>query len=366
MLTNRVPIGTVLFAALLCGTKLAQAEARAPQSLELEMSYHAHPSCPSGSTFLDVLRQHLAAGGEGPVAGDVKIVRRPETADFELRLQLRVSGRDYESVAHARSCEALMRLAALNAAIARTSAVTSSSATRARGEESPEFIPNSPPEALAELDPKFARPDGNLMAAEPAATEAGWQPAGRRWFALAAVRTTDAMLPQRAWGQAAVLGLARAPWSLRLTGTWWQSQRAELSRDGGSPLRLEFNQQSLELSPCWGHELSGLLRVEGCASLAGHRGHTDAPETRFIATLGLGGLVSVRLWQDLHLELGGGLQLAVGAPHYLVRLERVYQPELLEPVAQLALGWEFGAPEPRAATPERAPSLPVSTRRAER
>jgi hypothetical protein len=363
--------------------QLQPAVAQAPQSLELDMRYHAHRACPSGSAFLEVLHQHLAAGGEGPVDGDVTLVRRPAMGDFELRLQLRVLGRQYESVAHARSCDTLMRLAALNVAIARTGATPSSSAGSALEEPlvegasaeadglagaRPEFIPNSPSEAVPEFDwgptAQAVVPEDSGAAAAEAVSPV---PKQRRWFALAEVRTASAMLPRRAWGQGATLGWASAPWSLRVTGTWWRPQRVELSPDGSSPLQLAFAQQSLELSPCWGHELSGSVRIEGCAAWAAHRIHTNAPETRFASTLGLGALVSFRLWQGLHVELGGGLQVAAGAPDFrAARLVLAYQPGILEPVARFALGWEFAAPEERAATPEFEPALTGATHRAAR
>jgi hypothetical protein len=88
--------------------------------------------------------------------------------------------------------------------------------------------------------------------------------------------------------------------------------------------------------------------------LAGHRVHTSEAENRLFGTVGAAALFSVRLWQGLRLELQGGLQAAPAAPRiHVARRVRFYQAELFQPVAQLALGWEFGA-SPDSSTPEPA------------
>jgi hypothetical protein len=316
------------------------ASARAPEERDLEvgLNYHVPQSCPSGRLFLEALREHLSAG-DGPVDTDVQIVRRPASNDFELRLQLRVAGRRFEQVETSRSCETLVRLAALNAGIARSA---------------------GPETALAELEPRAAAEPSPLApparrnvaqasngadeAAAPARVPSG--SASTRGFGLIALRAANAMLPELAWGEGAAAGIALGPWSLRLTGLWWGSRRDQASIDGSSPLSLSVEQASLELAPCLGPELTGALRLQGCLLLAGHRVHTSEGETQLFGTAGAGALLSVRLWQGLRLELQGGLQAAPAAPRlHVARRVRFYQPELFQPVAQLGLGWEFGARE---------------------
>jgi hypothetical protein len=317
------------------------ASARAPEERDLEvgLEYRAPPSCPSGSLFLEALREHLSAG-DGPVDTDVQIVRRPASNDFELRLQLRVAGRRFERVETSKSCETLVRLAALNAGIARSAA---------------------PEKALAELEPPAAPeplpltpPAGtNVGPASDVAHEAGapnsrvpGARAATRGFALVALRAANAMLPELAWGKGVAAGIGQGPWSLRLTGLWWGSRREQSGADGSSPLSLSIDQTSLELAPCLGGELTGALRIEGCLLLSGHRVHTSEAETHLFGTAGAGALLSVRLWQGLRLELQGGLQAEPAAPRFHVgRRVRFYQPELFQPVAQLGVGWEFGVRE---------------------
>jgi hypothetical protein len=333
--------------ALLFAPSAASAQAPVERDLELGLSYHVPRSCPSGSLFLEALREQLSAG-EGPMDTDVQIVRRPASGDFELRLRLRVAGRRFERVATSRSCETLVRLAALNAGIARSTA---------------------PEEAVATLDePAVAKPmplappaPQNMSRANDSAQDWGATSArpsigtaSIRGFALVAVRTANAMLPELAWGEGAAAGLAQGPWSLRVTGLWWGARREHSSVDGSSPLSLSVEQASLELAPCWGSELTRALRVEGCVLLAGHRLHTSEGETHVFGTVGGAALLSVRLWRGLRLELQGGLQAAPAAPRiHVARRVRFYQPELFQPIAQLGLGWEFGA-APFTSAPEPA------------
>src|SRR5690349_13405471 len=98
--------------ALSLAPSAASAQAPLERDLEVGLSYRVPRSCPSGSLFLEALREHLSAG-DGPVDTDVQIVRRPASNDFELRLQLRVAGQRFERVTTSPSCETLVRLAAL-------------------------------------------------------------------------------------------------------------------------------------------------------------------------------------------------------------------------------------------------------------
>ena len=343
--------GVLVWLPLLVLASASRAQASSERELEVGLSYHAPRSCPSGSLFLEALREHVSAG-DGPVDTDVQIVRR-ESGDFELRLQLRVAGRRFESVATSKSCATLVRLAALNAGIARTSA----SAERVQQLDEPALaqpIPLAPPlPAQVSLAPEEARDTG---AVSPHGSVGA---APTRGFALLALRTANAMLPELAWGQGAAAGLGLGPWSLRVTGLWWGSRREQASPDSTAPLELSIAQASLELSPCLGQELTSVLRLEGCALLAGHRVQTSEAETRVFGTLGAGALLSVRLWQGLRLELQGGLQVALAAPRvHVARHVRFYQPELFEPLAQLGLGWEFGASG--APPPDPAPRREAS------
>src|SRR4051812_14703421 len=80
--------------ALLLLPSTAHAQTPVERNLEVGLSYRAPRSCPSGSLFLEALREHLSAG-DGRVDTDVQIVRRPASNDFELRLQLRVAGQRF-------------------------------------------------------------------------------------------------------------------------------------------------------------------------------------------------------------------------------------------------------------------------------
>jgi len=326
--------------ALLLLPSTASAQVSVERDLEVGLSYRVPRSCPSGSLFLEALHEHLSAG-DGPLDADVLIVRRPASNDFELRLRLRVAGQRFKRVASSTSCETLVRLAALNAGIAR-SAIPEEAVAELDEPAQAQPIPLAPP-----ATPIGARASDD--AHDPGVTNAHSIPvesASTRGFALLALRTANAMLPELAWGEGAAAGLASGPWSLRLTGLWWGSRRAHASIDGSSPLSLSVEQASLELAPCLGSELTGALRIEGCVLLAGHRVQTSEAETRFFGTAGAGALFSVRLWQGLRLELQGGLQAAPAAPRiHVARRVRFYQPELFQPIAQLGLGWEFGVRE---------------------
>lgn len=333
--------------ALLLAPSAARAQQPVERDLEVGLSYRAPRSCPSGSLFLEALREQLSAG-DGPVDSDVQIVRRPASGDFELRLRLRVAGRRFESVATSTSCETLVRLAALNVGIARTAA-REEAVSELDEPTVAEPIPLAPP-----ARPKVSAASDGTGDSGLSRTPVPPSAASTRGFALVALRTANAMLPELAWGTGAAAGLAHGPWSLRLTGLWWGSRREHSSGDGSSPLSLSVEQASLELAPCLGSELTGTLRIDGCVLLAGHRVHTSEAETRFFGTAGAGALLSVRLWQGLRLELQGGLQAALATPRiHVARRVRFYQPELFQPIAQLGLGWEFGA-SASASAPEPA------------
>lgn len=326
-----------LLLALLLVPRAASARAPAERDLEVGLNYRVPRSCPSGSLFLEALREHLSAG-DGPVDTDVQIVRRPANHDFELRLQLRVAGRRFERVATSPSCEVLVRLAALNAGIARSAVPPDTAVAELAPPTEVEPPPLAPP-----TPPNVARASDGADEAGVTNARVPGDRASTRGLALVALRAANAMLPELAWGAGAGAGIAHGPWSLRLTGLWWGSRRERSSSDGSSPLSLSVEQASLELAPCLGSELTGALRIEGCLLLAGHRVHTSEAETHVFGTAGAGALLSVRLWQGLSLELQGGLQAAPGAPRvHVARRVRFYQPELFQPVAQLGLGWEFG------------------------
>jgi hypothetical protein len=330
--------------ALLLSPAAARAQAHLERELEVGLSYRVPRSCPPGSLFLESLREQLSAG-DGPVDTDVQIVRRPATDDFELRLQLRVAGRRFRSVATSPSCETLVRLAALNAGIARTAP---RDAPVVELTPAPAPTPAPPAAPLTQRLAPAAGEDSGTASTPPASG------AGSRGLALVAVRTAHAMLPERAWGEGAAAGLEHGPWSLRLTGLWWGSRTEHSSIDGSSPLSLGITQASLELAPCAGSELTGALRLGGCLLLAGHRVHTSEAEAHVFGTVGATALLSARLWRGLRLELQGGLQAAPAAPRiHVARRIRFYRAEVLQPIAQLALGWEFGA-SPATLGPEPA------------
>jgi hypothetical protein len=335
--------------ALLLIPSAARAQASAERELQVGLSYHAPRSCPAGSSLLEALRKHVSAG-DGPIDTDVRIVRRPASGDFELLLELGVAGRRFTSSATSSSCETLVQLAALNAGIARTAA-SKEAVAQVDDTAVAKPIPLAPP-----APPQWSLPSARTSDSGVANARASVGTTPTRGFALLALRTANAMLPELAWGEGAAAGLARGPWSLRVTGLWWGSRRERSSIDGSSPLSLSIEQTSLELSPCLGSQLTGALRLQGCVLLAGHRVHTSEAETRVFSTLGAAALFSLQLWQGLQLELQGGLQAAPAAPRFHVaRRVRFYQPELLQPIVQLALGWEFGA---ASAAPALQPAIP--------
>src|SRR5690606_7903009 len=99
-----------------------------------------------------------------------------------------------------------------------------------------------------------------------------------RAFVLGEVRTTAGMLPSLAWGRGVAAGGSRGVASLRRSATWWEAQRHAFSPERSSPIPLEFEQRSLELSPCAGSSLSPLLRLDGCALIAAHLARTSAED----------------------------------------------------------------------------------------
>src|SRR5690606_21331846 len=214
---------------------------------------------PSGA-FVEALQRHVAAGGGGAIDAEVSIARASES-QFELALRLRVAGAISESRARAESCLALVQLAALNASMARTAALP---APGALGAPAPGSEP-SPQRSAAALAPP---PDTANEGGAPGA------PAARvhlRPSLTADVRTQSGMLPARGWGQGLTLGVGLGAVSLRLSGTAWHGQRHRFAPEDSSEVSLEFEQRSLALSPCAGHALSPLLRLDGCLSLAAHR-----------------------------------------------------------------------------------------------
>jgi hypothetical protein len=314
-----------------------------PGALELRVTYRAPEECPTGTDFLDALRAHLTAGGEGSVDADVRIARVGE-AGFELVLRLRVADQEAESVVRAESCAPLVQLAALNASMARIRAA-------ARAEES-----GNPPgtTALAAIAaPAALRPraeetervpglDLAVAGDEHAAADA---PRPLHVFALAELAAASGMLPGTTWGRGFALGMDSGLWSARLAATFWAPRRREFSFDGSSPITLEFEQQSLELSPCALPSLAAFLRVGGCVSFAGHRLQTSAQASRLIGSVGAGARAVLSPWRGLRIEGHVGLQLPVGAPSFDIEsLRSVYESKTLQPTAGAALGWEFGAP----------------------
>lgn len=335
--------GAVLAAASLLALPARAEPAAWPAApLEMRVSYAAPPGCPSGAEFLGVLQTFLAQGGEGGVDAVVRITGPHADGRFELRLALRVSEMLGETQERSESCEALMQLAALTASMARTP----TSATPAT------YSPAEPPPAASPAP--LAPPELDEPVAAPAASEKPTAPLAG--FALAELRVAAGMLPGTAVGRGLGVGVARGPWALRLSGTWWLPEELVFSGDGGSPIPLEFEQQSLELAPCLGHELSRLVRLEGCVSFGVFRTQTNAGEREVWGAVGGTALAVLRPWRGLRLEAAAQLQVPLAAPSYAVQaLENVYQASALQPAARLALGWEFGGGAAPAAVP--APSF---------
>jgi hypothetical protein len=318
---------------------LAEPVAPVAAPLELRVSYAAPPGCPSGAQFLRALQAHLAAGGDGAVDAVVRI-SGPRDGDFELSLQLSVAGSVTESHARADSCTTLMELAALDASMARTQWVG------ARGVATPAmYLPTAPTAAPAEppgSDAPLSDDDGADAAAE------------LRGFALTETRAAAGMLPSLAWGQGLVLGAALGPGSLRLGGTWWLPEAFVYDGDGGSPISVSFEQQSLELSPCAGHALSPAVELGGCLALSVNRTSTSSGGSDVWSAVAPALLVVIRPWRGLRVEAAAQLLLPFSAPRFAVQtLEDVYTASGVQPGARLAVGWELGSapPKPLASPP---------------
>jgi len=309
--------------------------------LELRVSYVAPPGCPSGAQFLAALQAHLAAGGDGAVDAVVRITG-PHDGGFELSLRLSVAGSVTESQARAESCAALMELAALDASIARTPwAAAGVAATPAV------YFPEAPTPAAPEEHPGT---DG----APRVESDSAGIPAELRGYALAETRGAGGMLPSFAWGQGLVLGATLAPWSLRLSGTWWLPESFVYDGDGGSPISLRFEQQSLELSPCAGHALSALLELQGCVALSVNRTTTSAGERDVWGAAAPALLAVLRPWRGLRVEAAAQLLVPFSPPSFAVQtLEDVFTASGVQPGARLAVGWELGraAPKPPPSPP---------------
>jgi hypothetical protein len=306
--------------------------------LELRVSYRAPRECPSSSDFLAALQQHVAAGGSGAIDADVNL-RRASASEFELVLRLRVEGRSSESTTRAKSCLPLMKLAALDTSMARTA---SSDARTA-------LVAPAPPVELEPSPSRGASAPSRLEAAGDAGSDgptASPGPAdglGTRAFVLGDVRTVSGMLPRLAWGRGISVGVALDVFSLRVSAALWQGQHAAFAPDGTSPMHLDFEQHSFQLSPCAGRALSSLLRVDGCALVAAHRIGTSAEGARSYASLGAAALATLSPWRGVRVELEGGLSAAIRAPSFGAEQVRyLYEPAVIQPSARVALGWEFG------------------------
>ncbi|HTV20400.1 MAG TPA: hypothetical protein VMG12_17070 [Polyangiaceae bacterium] len=313
----------------------ATAPSEAPEALELRIRYRAPRECPSSGNFLDALQRHIAAGGAGGIDADVDIQRASGT-EFELSLRLRVAGNVSESSARAESCLELMQLAALNASMARTTSPLGPDVLAATVDDvaaSPKLEANAPREV-----PALGRDAGAEASARESATD------GRtRAFVLGEMRTAGGMLPRQAWGPGLSVGVARDIGSLRSSFTSWQGQRSVFTPDQTSPMTLDFEQQSLELAPCAGFALTPALRVDGCVLLGAHRVRTNAESARVSGSIGAGALATLSPWRGLRVELEGSVSAAFARPSFAADAVRyLYEPELLQPGARIALGWEFG------------------------
>lgn len=339
-------IPAVLAATWLAAAGAQEPAAAPPPPLELVVRYQAPAGCPSGSEFIAALQQHLAAGGGGAVDAEVSLSR--DATDYVLALRLEVAGTARESTARGPSCEALMQLAALNASMARTA---SAGPEPALAREAAALAPSLGPPTLSLASSRPPEPDGLAPSAGP--REPGWlEP--RRFALWGELRAARGLLPGWAIGQGAGLGLGGRRWSVRASGTWWGSRREVFSIDGGSPIELRFEQQSLELAPCLGLSLAPPLRLEGCALIAGHRVDTDADAAQLTASLGAAALATLRLWRGLDLELHAGLQAPLAPPVFAVEaVQSVYRSSAVQPTLRLALGWSFERPARAPATGTR-------------
>lgn len=334
-------LGALLEAASVHAEPASSLASSLAAPLELRVSYAAPPGCPSGAAFLAALQAHLAAGGDGAIDAVVRITG-PHDGDFELALQLSVAGSATESHARAESCSTLMELAALDASMARTPrAIAGAAATPAV------YVPESPV-ATSPAEPSGA--DDELRT-EGAARGVS---AELRGFALAETRAASGMLPSVAWGQGLVLGASLGPWSLRLGGTWWLPESFVYDGDGGSPISVSFEQQSLELAPCAGYALSPVLELQGCVALSVNRTSTSAGERDAWAAVAPALLAVLHPWRGLRVEAAAQLLVPFAAPSFAVQaLEDVFTASGVQPGARLALGWELGstAPAPPAPPP---------------
>lgn len=308
---------------------------RAPAALELHVSYLAPSGCPSGVELLAALQAHLAEGGDGAVDAVVRITE-PHTGAFELELELHVAGMQTTSRARADSCRALMELAALDASMARTPS--------ALGAVTAVTVAYMPSVASREPSPAPGLDEGSAALDGAGAARTSEGQASPHGFVLAEMRAASGMLPGAAWGQGLALGASLDPWSLRLSGTWWVPGQLIYSGDGGSPIALRFEQQSLELSPCAAHALAPALRIEACLSLSLHRTQTSAAQHDVWGALGGALLGVLHPWRGLRVEAAAQLVVPLSPPSFAVgTLEDVYRSSALQPGARLALGWEFGA-----------------------
>lgn len=337
------------------GPALAQAEPWPAAPLELRVRYAAPAGCPSGAEFLAALQGHLAAGGGGAIDAVVHITG-PEDGGFELVLELLVAGTLTESRTRDESCAALMQLAALDASIARTAssddAGVAAGLAGARAALPSERRPPEPERPGADAGAPFDTAADEAAASGPAATLRG--------FALAEMRAASGMLPGAAWGQGLALGVSLGPWSLRSSGTWWLPEQFVYEGDGGSPIPLRFEQQSLELAPCAGQALSALLRLEGCVGLSAHRTQASDAEADVWAALSGAVLAVLHPWRGLRVEAAAQLLVPLSAPSFGVEsLEDVYSARAVQPGARLAVGWELGSSAPPAPAP--LPTLRASS-----
>lgn len=304
-------------------------------ALELRLRYRAPRECPSGSDFLETLQEHLAAGGAGAIDAEVAITRQSAGREgYELMLRLRVAGQRSESVTRAEACDDLMHLAALNASMARTAALSGAMSSRGALPPAPASIELGAGSSLAA--------DGGEQLSEPGGAAGPGEPATRA-FVLGQVRTTAGMLPRLAWGRGVTAGVSRGFASLRLSATWWEAQQHAFSPERTSPIPLEFEQRSLELSPCAGGALSTLLRLDGCALLAGHRARTSAGEVQVSGSIGAAALATLSPWRGLQVAVESGLAVPIFRPSFGVdALRAVFEPSTFQPSMRVAVGWVFG------------------------
>lgn len=322
-----------------------QSEAETRGALSLSVTYEAPPECPTGSAFLAALQAQLSNGGQSDVSAHVRLRRATSGRGFELVSRLHSGGAALESVTRGESCEALMLLAALNAGMARADSGRAASLLSPSdlGPGAP-VTTNAPAGecAASSLAPGVVHDAGANPEAASGEADA-WMPSA---LVLSEVRVNGALLPRPTWGAGVALGLAFAPWSVRLASTWWREQRGSFGRNGSSPVSLVFEEQSFELAPCIEQGLSRRFAVGGCAVFSGHHVDTDSDRPLVVPSLGAAALGSVLLWRGLRLEARVGLEVTIGDPRFGAdSLPLLYQPPGYRPSAQLALGWSFGDDE---------------------